>query len=266
MATDLEIRPDVNDDATGQSVTPDEGSMTMMEHLTELRDRLIKAALAVVLGLIVAIAPTPPPDAAGQWVNAVSRVAHLLAVPVGGLQNLQVIEPGEVFFAYFKIGMIIAISLALPVILYQTVMFVLPALLPHEKKYLWMLLPGATFSFLVGVTFGYLFILPAAIGFLRNFDLGGVIVNWRLEAYLETVSTLLFWMGVAFEMPLAIYFLSKLRVLNVERLKKFRKYAVVLAFVVGAVITPTPDPFNQTLVSLPLYLLFEIGILLARLA
>lgn len=245
---------------------PEQGSMTMMEHLVELRDRLIRSALAFVVGLIVTQVPLPPPDDKGNWVNVTWRTFDILGLPIGGIGNVQSLGPGETLFAYFQIAMILATSLGMPVIVYQIIMFVLPALLPHEKKYMFLAVPGMTFSFALGIAFGYFFILPPALGFLMGWGAERIPPHWRLEYYLETVSSLLFWMGVSFEMPLAIFFLCKLGILSVARLTKFRKYALILAFVIGAVITPTPDPLNQTLVSLPLYLLFEIGILLARLA
>jgi sec-independent protein translocase protein TatC len=144
----------------------------------------------------------------------------------------------------------------------------MPALHPHEKKYLYMAAPGVTLSFILGILFGYLLVLPVAINFLLTFGAAetGIEVKWSFGEYIGTVTTLLFWMGLAFETPLVMFFLTKLRVLNVQRLVGFRKYALIGAFLVGAIITPTPDPLNQTLVSIPLYLLFELGILFSKLA
>jgi sec-independent protein translocase protein TatC len=170
---------------------------------------------------------------------------------------------------YFQVAMIVAVVLALPVITYQAIGFVLPALLPHEKKYLYMAVPGAMFSFTVGVLFGYILVIPVAIQFLLWFgtdNIEGLEVKWAFSEYIDTVSTLLLWMGLSFETPLLMFFLTKLRVLNPQRLVRFRKYALILSFVIGAIITPTPDPLNQTIVSLPLYLLFELGLLLSRFA
>ena len=235
--------------------------MTMLEHLEELRQRMIASAIAFILGLIASMVPLPP-----QWeTNLTWTVVNLVVTPVG-YDRVQAIRPAELFFAYFQVAMLIALAVAMPIILFQVMAFVAPALYPHEKKYLYMAIPGATVSFLIGITFGYFLIVPAAIGFLINFGAGTVQQKWAFAEYLDTVTTLLFWMGLAFEMPLMIFFLCKIRVLNAERLRHYRKFALLGAFVVGALITPTPDPFNQTLVSLPLYLLYEIGLLLARLA
>jgi sec-independent protein translocase protein TatC len=240
---------------------PEDDGMTMLEHLEELRQRMISSAIAFVLGLILANVPLPP-----TWEkNLVWTVIDLL-IRIVGYDRVQAIEPGEVFFTYFQIAMMLATIIAMPVIVYQILAFVAPALYPQEKKYLYMAAPGAILSFTIGATFGYSVVVPAALEFLINFGGGQIEQKWRFSSYVDAVSTLLFWMGLSFEMPLAIFFLAKLRIVNVQRLKAARRWALLGAFILGAMITPTPDPFNQILVSVPLYLLFEIGLLLARIA
>jgi sec-independent protein translocase protein TatC len=240
---------------------PEEEGMTMLEHLDELRQRLIVMAIAFILGLIASAIPLPP-----DWQTNLTWKLIGAVVDIIGFNHVTAIKPAEVFFTYFQVAMLIGASLAMPIILYQVMAFVMPALLPNEKKYLYMAIPGATVSFIAGILFGYFVIVPAAVNFLIQFGGQTIEQRWSFEEYVNTVTTLLFWMGLAFEMPLGIFFLCKVHILNVERLKGMRKYALIGAFVVGAMITPTPDPFNQTLVSVPLYMLFEIGLLLARLA
>jgi sec-independent protein translocase protein TatC len=258
-----QVAPDV---AAPQTINPAPGGpeddgMTMLEHLEELRQRMITSAIAFVLGLILGNVPLPP-----TWErNLVWTVIDLL-LQIVGTHRVQAIEPGEVFFTYFQIAMMLGTIIAMPIIVYQVLAFIAPALYPHEKKYLYMAAPGAIFSFSLGAVFGYFIVVPAALNFLIGFGGGLIEQKWRFSAYVEAVSTLLFWMGLSFEMPLAIFFLAKLRIVNVNRLKAIRRYALLGSFVIGAMITPTPDPFNQVLVSVPLYLLFEIGLLLARLA
>ena len=142
----------------------------------------------------------------------------------------------------------------------------MPALLPHEKKYLYMALPGAMISFTIGIFFGYILVIPVAIDFLLKWNPIEIQVMWQFSEYISTVTTLLLYMGLAFETPLLMFFLTKLRVLDPVRMARYRKYVLILSFIIGAMITPTPDPMNQTLVSLPIYLLFELGLLLSRLA
>ena len=240
---------------------PEEDGMTMMEHLDELRQRLIASAIAFILGLIATTVPLPL-----AWERNLTWTVVDLLVAIVGKDKVQAIEPGEVFFTYFSVAMMLAFVIAMPVLIYQVMAFVVPALYPQERKYLYLAAPGALVSFSIGVLFGYFVVVPAALAFLINFGGDTIEQKWRFAAFVDAVATLLFWMGLSFQMPLGIFFLCKLRVLNVERLKSFRKYALIGAFLIGALITPTPDPFNQTLVSVPLYLLFEIGLLLARLA
>lgn len=240
---------------------PEEEGMSMLEHLEELRQRLIASAIAFIVGLLAAVVPLPP-----DWKYNMTWYIVSALIGIVGHENVQAIKPGETFFGYFQAAMVVGISLAMPVIVYQGMGFVMPALHPHEKKYFYMAVPGAVLSFAFGVFFGYLIVLPAAVQFLFTFGQGIVEQKWAFAEYADFSTTLLFWMGLAFEMPLSIFFLCKLRVLDVQRLKAFRRYAFIGSFLIGALITPTPDPFNQTLVSLPLYLLFEIGLLLARLA
>ena len=238
---------------------PGDREMTMLEHLDELRRRLVAAVMACVVGILVAIIPVPGVG------SITENVVRLLAerAPAGKLTTL---GPGEGFFTFLQVALMIGIALAMPVIIYQLLAFVTPALYENEKKYLYIAVPGVTFSFAVGVVFCYFLMLPFAIAFLGGFQTDIFQPLWSAERYLDFVTTFLFWVGITFELPIVMYFLSKLGVVSAQRLSSFRKYAFVLAFVIGAIITPTPDPVNQTIVSLPIYFLFELGIILARFA
>jgi len=146
------------------------------------------------------------------------------------------------------------------------VMFIRPALSNHERKYLYTLLPGVLIAFASGACFAYFMLMPPALSFLENFSSDFGVVQWRLNEYISTVTRLLFGIGLCFELPLIMYFLSKIGILKVRQLTRFRRWAIVLAFLLAALITPTPDPINQTFVAIPLILLYEMGILLARIA
>ena len=248
--------------------------MSVLEHLKELRTRLVISVAALLVGFAIAVLVPLPSGAADPTqiivpsflgtTTIASEVVRLLLLPVEG--HVQAIRPAEVLFTFFKIALFTGAAIAMPVIVYQIMLFVLPALLPDEKRYLYMALPGVSLSFVIGAAFSYVVLIPFAVKFLLGFGAELVEQKWTLEEYLDLVSHLMFYMGVAFEMPLIIFFLSKIGVVNVKRLTSMRRYVLVLAFVVGAFITPTPDPFNQLMVSVPLYALFELGILLARLA
>src|SRR5919202_3033623 len=238
---------------------PGDREMTLLEHLEELRSRLVAAVLGVVVGVLVALIPLPGFGSITQLIVG----ALCERAPSGKCATL---GPGEGFFTFLEVALIIGVALAMPVIVYQVLAFVTPALYPHEKKYLLIAVPGVTLSFAIGVAFCYFLMLPFAIAFLGGFQTDIFAPLWSAERYLDFVTTFLFWVGITFELPIVMYFLSKLGVVSPQRLASFRKYAFVLAFVIGAIITPTPGPINQTIVSIPIYFLFELGVLLARFA
>ncbi len=231
----------------------------MLEHLDELRHRLVVSVLSVVVALLVSIIPIPGFDSLTHFI-----VKLLSDRAPGG--KLLALGPGEAFFTYLEVSLIIGVAVAMPVIVYQLLAFVTPALYENEKKYLLIAVPGVTLSFAIGVVFCYYLMLPFAIAFLGNFSTDIFTPLWAAERYLDFVTTFMLWVGITFELPIVMYFLSKLGVVSPQRLSSFRKYAFVMAFVIGAIITPTPDPINQTIVSLPIYFLYELGVILARFA
>jgi sec-independent protein translocase protein TatC len=235
--------------------------MTLLEHLEELRGRLVAGVAALVVGILVAIIPFP---GLGSITGIVFSALHAQASGNGVI--LQGIRPGETFFTYLEVALIVGAALAMPVLIYQILAFVTPALYANERKYLYLAVPGVFFSFICGVAFCYFLTLPFATKFLAGFMSDEIAQNWSLERYIDFVATFLFWVGLAFELPIVMFFLAKLGVVSHKRMAAFRKYAFVLAFVIGAAITPTPDPINQTIVSLPVYFLFELGVILARFA
>jgi sec-independent protein translocase protein TatC len=243
------------------SHAPGDKEMTLLQHLEELRGRLVAATAALVIGVLVAIIPIPGLGSITQLLfDALVGQAKATGVLIIS------IRPGETFFTYLEVAMVVGAALAMPVIIYQVLAFVSPALYEKEKKYLYLAVPGVFFSFLCGVAFCFFLTLPFATRFLAGFLSDTIAPQWSAERYIDFVSSFLFWVGLAFELPIIMFFLTKLGVVSVQRLARFRKYAFVLAFVLGAAITPTPDPINQTIVSLPIYFLFELGILLARFA
>jgi len=142
----------------------------------------------------------------------------------------------------------------------------MPGLTKDEKKYLIFLVPGATICFLTGVAFAYFIMLPASIGFLQTFMADIIEQQWTVGKYLSFVTSLIFWIGVSFELPLFVYFLAKLGIVDSEMLIKNFKYAIVVIALLAAVITPTVDPLNMILVMGPLVVLYLIGVLLAKIA
>lgn len=227
-------------------------AMTLIDHLQELRHRLTVSVVALVIGTLVSVLFAKP-------------LLLFLAQPVGRA-NLIFIRPTESFVIYMKVAFLAGIALAMPVILYQLLRFVVPGLTAQERHYVWILIPGGAISFVIGLVFANLVLVPAALRFLSGFLSDVAPSQWSFDAYISFVTTFLLWVGLSFETPLVIYVLTKLGVVRPETLARQRKYAYLGAFIVAAIITPTPDPFNQTLVAVPLILLFEVGIWLGRLA
>lgn len=226
--------------------------MPLMEHLRELRTRLIRAfiALAITTG--------------GSFVFA-KQVLVILIAPMGNTLP-QALKPTESLGNYMKVALICGVTLAMPFIVYQIGRFVAPGLTRQEKRYLVLLVPGATLCFVSGVAFAYFVMLPAAIPFLQGFMADIIEQRWAIGEYLSFVTSLLLWIGIAFELPLFVYFLTKLGIIDAQTLSKNRKYAVVVIAVLAAVITPTVDPVNMTLVMGPLIVLYELGVILAKIA
>lgn len=240
---------------------PGDREMTLLEHLEELRNRLFKIVLALVIAVLVSVIPVPTLNSiTGLAVDLIVHNATQFGV------HVQAIGPGEVFFTYLEVALIIGAALAMPIMIYQILAFVTPALYANEKRYLYIAVPGVFFSFICGVLFCYFLTLPFATHFLAGFLADTIEQNWTFEKYVDFVATFMFWVGLMFELPIVMYFLTKLGVVSHQRLASFRKYAFVMAFVIGAAITPTPDPINQTIISLPIYFLFELGVILARFA
>ena len=233
---------------------PDEGrEMTLMEHMVELRDRLVKAVLGLAVGTVLG------------FVFA-RQVFEMLIAPLPEAAKIVALSPTDTIIQYFKVALVLGAIVSMPVILYQIMQFVLPGLYPHERRYLYWLLPAGTIAFASGAVFSSLVVVPFSIRYLSGFMADLVSPTYQVQSYIGFVTSLMFWLGIVFEMPLVIYFLAKLGVIDYRKLVGARKYAIVIAAVAAAVITPTPDPVTMMLVMVPLVVLYEIGIFLARLA
>ena len=230
----------------------DQGEMTILEHLDELRQRLIKVVIAVLIGVIAGTFVTPP-------------VLKLLVAPLGDQVPIA-ISPTEAPAVFFKVAIVIGLVISMPVIIYQLFQFARPGLETREQRYVIIGAPAASLSFAAGVVFAALVLLPAALPFLQGFLFGIVEQRYSIDRYVSFVSNILVWAGVVFETPLVMYFLAKLGVVDHEGFAKARRLVVIGAAAGAAVITPTTDPVNMLLVMVPFMLLYELGILLARLA
>lgn len=232
---------------------PQQGTMTLAEHLEELRNRVVKTAIAVIVATVVSFV-------------FIDRIMSVLVGMAGPGHKLIALKPTEMFVTYMKVGFFSGIAISMPFIIFQILAFLAPALTKKEKRYIFYSIPFVIASFGAGLLFGYYIVLPSALRFLLNFGSAYAEIQPSMGEYLSFVTTFLLAVGLVFETPIVIFFLVKIGIVSVQRLTKYRKYALLLAFVISAIITPTPDPINQLIVAVPMYLLYELGILLARLA
>jgi sec-independent protein translocase protein TatC len=190
----------------------------------------------------------------------------VLLAPYGPAKQLLVTSPISPLTNVFTVSVTTGAILALPFILYQALAFIFPGLLPHERRWVMIALPFGFGLFLLGVLFAFFVMLPAAVGFLTGIFPSVFNVALTPDDYIPFVAGVMFWMGVAFEMPLIIFVLAKANVINANLLKRHWRWAVVIVAVLAALITPTPDPLNMTIVMVPLLLLYGLSIILAYLA
>jgi sec-independent protein translocase protein TatC len=181
------------------------------------------------------------------------------------VEGFDVVSPTDPITLYFKVALYIAIAIAMPVLLWQLLGFLLPGLTKREKRLLYLSLPFVVVLFLVGVSYAFFFAAPRALEFLSTFMEG--TYEWTPEghAVISFFLTLMLGLGLAFQLPVIMFILAKLGVVNDRAMRDFRKYAVMVLLILAAIITPTTDPFNMGLVFFPLYLLYEAGILVVRL-
>ena len=231
---------------------------TLLQHLGELRRRVFICVVAVLVGSAVSFAFFE------QIIDILVEPAKDLNLGTGG--ELIYTEVTELLTTAIKVSFVSGIILASPVLVYQGVMFVAPGLTGREKRYLFGFMPAVVLAFAGGVAFAYYILTPPALHFLLTF--GGDVATplIRISNIVNLMVRLLFWMGLSFETPLVMYLLAQLGIVTAGSLSRFRRYWVVVAFILAAIITPTVDPVNQALVAGPLLVLYELGILLARIA
>jgi len=227
---------------------------SFLSHLIELRTRLMRSIIAVVLVLVVLF-----PFA--------KKIYALLALPL-----LRVLPQGSTmiatdvtgtFLVPLKVTLMTAFLIALPYVLWQAWMFVAPGLYQHEKRLVLPVLVSSCLFFVFGMSFAYFFVFPVAFGFFAGYTPAGVQMMTDIDKYLSFVLTMFIAFGITFETPVVVVVLVRMRVVTLEKLKSVRPYVIVGAFVIGAVFTP-PDVISQCLLAVPLWLLYELGLLLAR--
>lgn len=233
-----------------------EEKLPFIAHLEELRKRIIICLVTSVLGFALSY------SFAKEIFDFLARPLKQ-ALPPGS--SLIFTTPTEAFFVYLKTAFVAGIFLASPVILFQIWQFVSPGLYEKERRYLIPFVFVSTLLFVGGGAFGYFVVLPPAFKYLIGFAGSSIQALPTMREYFGFTSTFLFAFGIVFEVPVFILLLAKMGIVNYRMLCRFQKYAVVLSFIVGAVLTPGPDVFSQLMMALPLLALYEISLLLARL-
>ena len=236
--------------------TPPEGNAqeTFISHLIELRDRLLRAIIAVVVALLVLF-----PFA--KDIYAVLAAPLVKVLPAGA--TMIATDVTGTFLVPLKVTLMAAFLVALPYVLWQMWAFVAPGLYQHEKKLAVPVILSSFVFFLIGMAFAYYVVFPVAFGFFAGYAPAGVQMMTDIDKYLSFVLTMFIAFGVTFETPVVVIVLVRLRVVTLAQLKAIRSYVIVGAFVIGAIFTP-PDVISQLLLAIPLWLLYELGVLLAR--
>jgi len=226
-----------------------------LSHLVELRDRLVK--MVAVVGALFCVLFI--------WREPIYLTfADPLISQLGQNGNIQTIDPAGAFFAPLKLVLMLSVFLAIPFLLYQVWAFVAPGLYRHEKRLVYPLLVSSTGLFYLGVAFAYFVVFPLVFSFFVNVAPSGVEVNTDITRYLDFAITLFFAFGIAFEVPVATVILVLVGVTTPEKLRSIRPYVFVGAFIVGMFLTP-PDFISQTLLAIPMWLLYEVGIVFSGL-
>ena len=233
--------------------------LPLRSHLLELRRRLIFSAISVAT------------------TTGIAFVFHrqILKFLMGPARQFEGVPGGgEVVFTTltefisiaFKTSLLVGLFASLPFVLYQVVRFAAPGLNKTERRYLYILMPATLLAFMAGAAFGYWVMFPPMVRFLLAFGSDIATPMIRISEYINLILTLTFWLGIIFEMPVVIFFLAKIGLVSHDFLGRQRRYAIVVAFILGAIITPTFDPINQSMVAIPIIVLYELSIWLAKLA
>lgn len=245
--------------------------MPLTEHLSDLRKRIVISLVSLFIGFIISFTYSEVlfrfltiPLRYNISFSLSSPFISLVAKNIKNNPSLVFLAPTEAFWMHMKISMIAALILSLPVILSQLWKFLSPGLLHKEKKYVIPFVIITTTFFLIGAAYCFFLVLPFALGFLLTYKTESITPMLSVGNYIDFCLKFILAFGAIFELPIVIIFLTRMGFVTPKTLAKHRKYAIVLAFVAAAFLTPTPDAFNQTLMAVPIIILYELGVLVSR--
>jgi sec-independent protein translocase protein TatC len=247
-STDVIKREDLETDDIG-------GEMSFLDHLEELRWRVIYSAIGIIIGTVIA------------WIFVDYLVETVLLRPA--LENeieLQNLRPFGQLFLYVQVAIIVGIVLSIPNLFYQLWLFISPALRKNERKYIVSIVIFSSFCFLAGILFAYFIMLPLTFSFAAQFGTESIKNEFAIDEYMSIIISIMLAAGVIFELPMLSFFLSKIGILTPGFMKKYRKHSIVVILIGAAFLTPGGDPVSQLALGVPLVLLYEISILISKLS
>ena len=245
---ELESCEDNSEDSSEDGGDKDDGSMSILAHLEELRWRLIRSIIAVIV-------------CSGICYYFIEDIMAFISQPVGKLYYLQ---PSEAFFTYLKVSICCGFILALPIVFYQLWCFVLPALTIKERYIAAVIVPSSVILFLSGLAFSFFLVMPAALKFFGGFGSESLLPMFSVARYFDFLFSFILPFGFVFELPLVVVIAAKLGLLSSKFLGEKQRYVIFFSFVIGAIITPTPDIFTQSMIALPMIVLYELSYLIVR--
>ena len=249
------MQVDAKIDSDGENSDSNDVEMSFLDHLEELRWRLIYALIGVVIGAIAA------------WIFIDPLVEYVLLKPArdsgADLQNLR---PFGQLFLFIQVAIIVGVVISLPNLFYQLWKFISPALRKHERKYILSIVIFSSLCFLAGIAFAYFVMLPLALKFAEQFGTEAIKNEFAIDEYMSIIISVMLAAGCVFELPMVSFFLSKLGILTPAFMKKYRRHAIVIILVLAAILTPGADPVSQVILAVPLVLLYELSIFISKIS
>jgi sec-independent protein translocase protein TatC len=240
---------------SGDSGESSDVEMSFLDHIEELRWRIIYSLIGIVIFTIVA------------WIFIDPLIEIVLLKPARDAHaSLQNLRPFGQLFLYFQVAIVVGIIASLPNIFYQLWKFISPALKKKERKYVLWIVFFSTFCFLVGIAFAYFVMLPLTMKFAAQFGTKEITNQFAIDEYMSIIISVMLASGVVFELPMISFFLSKLGILTPKFMRKYRKHAIVIIMILAAILTPGTDPVSQIILAIPLVLLYEISIFISKIS
>ncbi len=234
--------------------------VNILDHFKEIKRRLIRFFVFLSIFIITSLVFFK------QIINIFIEPANKILLNSGAEGSIIFGRVTEAWGAAARTSIILGFSLSIPFLLYEIIMFLRPGLIGREKLYVYLLIPLCFIFFILGAAFSYFFVIPSALNFLINFgdDIAQPMIN--IGPLTSLMFSLMFWMGLLFQIPLVMFLLGSLGIISNNSLKRYRRWVILISFILGALITPTVDPITQITVALPIILLFELGLLLIKIS